>query len=172
MEKVDIVDENLKVLYSIDKQEAHDKELLHPTIVAEVINSKGEWLLVKQAGHKQDPGQFVSPVGGHVGSGENFDVALKREALEEVGLKDFKFKFVDKKIYKRKWTKGIENHYFLVYEIYSDVEPTLNDESVGYRRFKLDELKEILKSEPEIFGYAFHFVVRNFYSSLFRINPV
>ena len=63
MEKVDVVDKNLKVLYSVEKQEAHDKGFLHPTVIAEVINSRGEWLLVKQAGHKQDPGQFVSPVG-------------------------------------------------------------------------------------------------------------
>jgi len=46
MEKVDIVDENLKVLCAVSKEEAHAKGLLHPTIVAEIINSKSEWLLV------------------------------------------------------------------------------------------------------------------------------
>jgi len=167
MEMVDVVGENLKILSSVEKQEAHDLGLLHATVIAEVINSKGEWLLVKQAGHKQDPGQFVSPVGGHVGSGEKHEDALKREAMEEVGIKDFKFKLVGKKIYKRNWPKGIENHYFLVYEIYSDEKPTLNDESVEYRRFKVSEIKNLLKSNPSYFGLAFHFVAKNFYSHLF-----
>lgn len=167
MEKVDVVDEDLKILYPVDKQEAHDKGLLHPTVIAEVINSKGEWLLVKQAGHKQDPGQFVSPVGGHVASGESFEDALKRETMEEVGLKNFQYKLVGNKIYKRQWEKGIENHYFIVYEIYSDEEPVLNDESVEFKRFKPEEIKKLLKENPEMFGYAFHFVAKNFYSALF-----
>ncbi|KKP68591.1 MAG: Isopentenyl-diphosphate Delta-isomerase [Candidatus Roizmanbacteria bacterium GW2011_GWA2_35_19] len=167
MEMVDVVDENLKVLNSVEKQKAHDQGLLHATVIAEIINSKGEWLLVKQAGHKQDPGQFVSPVGGHVGSGEKYEVALKREAMEEVGLKNFIFKSVGKKIYKRQWPKGIENHYFIVYEINSDEEPTLNDESVEFKRFKVSEIKNLLKSNPDYFGLAFHFVVKSFYSSLF-----
>ncbi|MBI5127642.1 NUDIX hydrolase [Candidatus Roizmanbacteria bacterium] len=167
MEQVDVVDENLKVLYSVPKEEAHDKGLLHATVIAEVINSKGEWLLVKQARHKQDAGQFVSPVGGHVSSGENLEKALKREAAEEVGLKVSKFRLVGKKIYKRKWPRGIENHYFIVYEIYSDEEPKLNDESVEFKRFKVSEIKEKLKSNQQYFGQAFHFVVKNFYSSLF-----
>lgn len=172
MEKVDVVDDNLKILYSVDKQVAHDKDLLHPTVIAEVINTKGEWLLVKQADHKQDPGQFVSPVGGHVGTEENFEDALKREALEEIGFKNFKFKLVGKKIYKRKWRVGVENHYFIVYEIYSEDEPVLNDESVEFKRFKVEDIKKLLKENPDMFGYAFHFVAKHIYSSLFGVNAV
>jgi isopentenyl-diphosphate delta-isomerase len=167
MENVDIVDEKLKVLYSISKQEAHDKGLLHPTVIAEVVNSKGEWLLVKQAGHKQDPGQYVSPVGGHVSSGEKFEDALRREASEEIGLEYFPFEYIDKAIYKRKWKKGAESHYFIVYKIKSDRDPVLNDESVGYKWFKTEEIKEILKTNPDLFGYAFHFVIKNFFSDIF-----
>lgn len=167
MEKVDIVNEDLQVLYSISKQEAHDKGLLHPTAIAEVINSKGEWLLVKQASHKQDPGQFVSPVGGHIAAGENHEDALKREAQEEIGLSgDFKHEYVGKKIYNRKLNKSAENHYFIVYRIKSDKDPVLNDESVEYRWFKVEELKKLLKEKPDTFGYAFHFVVKNFFADL------
>ncbi len=56
MEYVDIVDKDVKVIGKAPKVEAHKKGLLHPTVIAEVINSKGEWLLVKQASHKQDAG--------------------------------------------------------------------------------------------------------------------
>lgn len=62
-EHVDIVDENDNVLYSTSKKEAHEKGLLHRCVIAEVINSKGEWLLIKQSKTKQEPGKFVSPMG-------------------------------------------------------------------------------------------------------------
>lgn len=172
MEKVDIIDEDLKVLYPMDKKTAHDRGLLHATIISEVINSKGQWLLVRQAGHKQDPGRFVSPVGGHVSSGETFENALKREAAEEIGFKNFRFKFIGRKIYRRKWEIGMENHYFIVYEIYSDGKPVLNDESVEYKRFSVSEIKDLLRKNPDFFGKAFHFVADNFYKSLFRVDPV
>lgn len=172
MEKVDIVDENLKVIYSIDKQIAHEKGLLHPTIVAEVINSKGEWLLVKQAGHKQDAGQFVSPVGGHIMSGESEIDALRREAKEEIGLNIYKFRRIGQLIFNRKVKETKENHYFILYEIYIDEEPTLNDESIAFKRFSKSEIKKKIKLDPKIFGDAFHIVVRNFYTSLFGVDTI
>ncbi len=172
MEIVDVVDEKLNVLYPIDKKEAHAKGLLHPTVIAEVINTKGEWLLVKQASDKQDPGQFVSPVGGHVKTKESFENALKREAKEETGIGNFSFRLIGKKIYKRKWKMGIENHYFILYEIYSDAEVVLNEESVEFRRFTVNEIKEKFESNPEFFGKAFHFVIQHFYPSLVHLRGV
>lgn len=97
MEYVDIVDESDKVIGKISKQEAHEKGLLHRTVIAEIINSSGEWVLVKQSSYKQDSGQFVSPVGGHVLSGESEDDAIKREAKEEFGIEGFEFKLKGKK---------------------------------------------------------------------------
>lgn len=78
-EQVDIVDENNTVLYQTSKQEAHEKGLLHQCVIAEVVNKNGEMLLVKQSVTKQEPGKYVSPMGGHVRSGETLDDALKRE---------------------------------------------------------------------------------------------
>ena len=88
-EQVDIVNENNEVIGQADKSEAHQKGLLHRTVISEVINSTGEWLLVKQASDRQDPGQYVSPVGGHMRAGESEISALLREAEEELGIKNF-----------------------------------------------------------------------------------
>lgn len=166
MEQVDIIDENLKVLYSCDKSEAHEKGLLHATVIAEVHNSKGEWMLVKQASDKQDAGQYVSPVGGHVAAGESFEDALRRETDEEVGIKDFGSKLVGKAIFNRKVRNKHENHYFILYEIYTDTLPTLNEESVEYEYFSPEELKQQYHENPSKFGDAFHFVVQTFYKDL------
>lgn len=167
-EMIDIVDKNGNVLYSTTKEKAHKKGLLHRTIIAEVVNSKGKWMLVKQSSDRQDAGQYVSPVGGHIRTGESEIEALQREALEEVGLKDFTYKFIGKAIFKRHILKRIENHYFILYEIFSDEKPRLNHESESYKMFTKEELKMRLKTNPNEFGQAFHFVVQTFYPKLLK----
>ncbi|MFH1713038.1 MAG: NUDIX hydrolase [Candidatus Jacksonbacteria bacterium] len=165
-ETVDIIDKNCNILYQTTKQEAHKKGLLHATIISEVKDSQERWMLVKQAADRQDAGQYVSPVGGHVRAGESWEDALKREALEEVGLKDFNFKYVGKVIFNRHVLSRQENHYFIMYEIFSDAKPCLGPESVGYKWFTDEDLKTGFKKTPGIFGDAFVFVVREFYPHL------
>lgn len=166
MEMVDVVDENCKIISSVSKQEAHVRGLLHMTVISEVINSKGEWLLVKQASDRQDAGQYVSPVGGHVKSGESLEDALKREAIEEVGLKDFRFEYVGRKIYNREVIGRKENHYFIMYKIFSDEMPMLNHESVSYERFTIEQIKKEITENSQKFGAAFHFVWKTFSVSI------
>ena len=158
IEYVDVVDENGSVISSVSKDDAHKKGLLHMTVISEVINSKGEWLLVKQANDRQDAGQYVSPIGGHVKSGESLEDALMREAMEEVGLKDFKFEYVRKGIFNREVLGRKENHYFIMYKIFPDEEPTLNNESISCERFTIDRIKKEVMESPQKFGATFHFV--------------
>lgn len=162
-EIVDAVDKNCKVIEQISKKIAHEKGLLHKTVIAEVINSKGEIMLVKPYSHKQDAGQYVSPVGGHVSAGESDEEALKREVMEEIGLKDFSFREKGRAIFDRRVLGRHENHYFIVYEIFTDEEPVLGDEAQSYKRFTKKELKTALKERKEEFGGAYFFVLKNFY---------
>lgn len=166
-ELVDIVDENGSFIETVEKKMAHEKGLLHETVIAQVIGSNGEWLLVKQAGDRQDAGKYVSPVGGHVTSGETEIEALKRESNEEIGLAgDFKFELIGRKIFNRHVIGRHENHFFIVYKIFSDAEPVLGVEDDGCRYFTEEELKKELKENPKLFGDAFHFVVKEFYPNL------
>ncbi|MBS3051282.1 MAG: NUDIX domain-containing protein [Candidatus Aenigmarchaeota archaeon] len=162
-EIVDIVDENCNVLFSVPKSDAHEKGLLHRTVITEIKDSEGKWLLVRQASDKQDAGQFVSPVGGHVKSGETEEEALKREVLEEVGLSGFKFKYIGRTIFNRVVRGRKENHFFIMYETYSDSDVMLNHESVEWRKFTDEELRMELKNNPAMFGDAFHAVVKAFF---------
>jgi isopentenyl-diphosphate Delta-isomerase len=163
---VDVVDEKDEVVGKVSKQEAHEKGLLHRTVIAEIINSEGEFTLVQQSSDRQDAGQFVSPVGGHVEAGESEDDAIKREANEEFGLENIEPKLIGKKIFNREARGRKENHYFILYEVVSDSEPVLNEESVGYERFSREKLSNELKSNPKKFGDAFHFIIKTFYSEL------
>ncbi len=160
-ELVDIIDKNGKFIKVVSKQEAHEKGLLHKTVIGLVIDSNGRWLLVKQSKGKQDAGQYVAPVGGHVTAGETDVFALMREAEEEIGLKeDFKYELAGEDVFNRFVLGRQENHLFVIYKIYSDTKPIINYESESYRYFSEEELKRELKENPEIFGDAFHFGIK------------
>ncbi len=165
-ELIDVVDENDHVVSQVAKQEAHERGLLHRCVIAEVFDQEGKWILVKQSADRQDAGQYVSPVGGHIQAGESEIAALKREAFEELRLTNFAYKYIGKAIYNRFVRNRQENHYFILYEIITDETPKLNHESKSFQRFSVEEIKKELKNHPTIFGDAFHFVMKEFYSSL------
>ena len=166
LEIVDVVDKDNKVLFVAEKQEAHKKGLLHRTILGQLIDSKGKWILVKQASDRQDAGQYVAPVGGHVRSGESEVEALYRETFEELGLKAFKHKFIGRGIFDRYILGRHENHFFIFYEIYSDKKLKLGSEAESYRSFTREQIKKLLKNKPKLFGNSFHFVIKAFYPNL------
>jgi|SRR3989344_5184774 len=165
-EKVDIVDKNEKLIEVVFKREAHEKGLLHKCVIANVIDSDGRWLLTRPSKNRQDQGQYVSPMGGHVSSGETNIEALKRELVEELGLSDFKYEFVGKAIFDRHIIGRHENHFFIVYKVYTDAKPVLSHEAESYKYFTEHELKKELRENPHLFGDAFHFVVKNIYPDL------
>jgi len=148
------------------KTEVHKKGLLHRVIIAEVCDSKNRWLLVRQSKDRQDGGQFVSPVGGHVSSKEEPNNALIRETQEELGFKPMQFTFVGQAPFDRRVLGRQENHFFMVYNIRSNAIPVLNKEAIEYRYFTENELKKGLKVTPRLFGDAFHFVVDTFFPRL------
>lgn len=168
MEMVDIVDENLTILYQLSKIEAHEKGLLHKCVIAEVINSKGQLMLIKPYFYKQDAGQYVSPVGGHVTAGETDEEALRREVKEEIGMSKFTYKFKGKAIFNRHVLGRHENHYFIFYEIFTDEEPQLGDEAQSYKYFTKSDLKKEIRNNKKNFGDSYFFVVDNFYKDLLK----
>lgn len=166
-ELVDIVNEDDKPEGTVTKKLAHERGLLHRTVIAEVIGSDGKWTLIRQASDKQDAGQLVSPIGGHVQAGETEEDALKREAKEEYGLDgDYKFELKGKRIFNRQVLGREENHFFILFEIFSDKEPVLNYESVGFEKFTKEELVKEVRENPRKFGDAFHFVMGTFYRDM------
>lgn len=167
MDLVDVVDKDDKVIGRISKEQAHLKGALHRTVIGQVFNSKGQWLLVKQSPTRQDPLKFVSPVGGHVLAGESEDRAIIRESQEELGISNFKYKLVGKAIFNRFILNRQENHYFIFYEILWDGEIILNYESDSFSWFTNDELLDNMKKYPENFGGSFVFDLSTFYPDLF-----
>jgi 8-oxo-dGTP pyrophosphatase MutT (NUDIX family) len=162
-EIVDIVDIDCNVLRCMPKSEAHQKGLLHRTVIGEVRRPNGDWVLVKQSGDRQDAGQYVSPVGGHARAGESDEDALAREILEEIGLTGLASEFVGRFVFERKVLGRHENHYFIVFKITTDEDLILGDEAVSYETFTEEALRDLLASKPEMFGGAFFALLKEFY---------
>ena len=165
-EQVDVVDENCNFIKVVSKKNAHTEGLLHKCVIAQVIDTKGRWLLVKQSKDRQDAGQYVSPMGGHISAGEDEIAALKREVFEELGLKDFKYEYMGRVIYSREVIGRKENHFFIMYKVFSDEKPVLSREAESCKYFTLDELKKEIRENPKDFGDAFHTVVKEFHRHL------
>lgn len=165
-ELVDVVDANDIVTGFATKKVAHKKGLLHRTVGAVLVDTRNRWLFVKQSSDRQDAGQYVHPVGGHVQRGESEEKAIVRETKEEIGIEIPKIELIGKAIFDRIVIGRHENHLYVLYEIVSDEKPTINHESESFRYFTVSKLKEELKKHPEHFGGAFHFVVKTFYPYL------
>lgn len=168
-ERVDIIDENSKVLRQVAKSEAHKHGWLHKTVIG-YLRDGGEWILVCQAADRQDAGQLVAPVGGHVQAGESETDALLRESEEEIGTRNIEYTLIGKAIFHRQVIGRDENHLFIVYEISTDDQIVLNEESVSYERFTKDELTKTLAKHPEKFGDAYYFVLEKFYPDYLPIT--
>ena len=75
--------------------------LLHPVVHLHLFNERGEiYLQLRSTTKDLLPGYWDTSVGGHMDPGEMPEEALRREALEELGLKDFTFRLIDKYIWK------------------------------------------------------------------------
>jgi 8-oxo-dGTP pyrophosphatase MutT (NUDIX family) len=161
-ELVDIVSDDGKVLRSELKTVAHQHGWLHMTVIGNLKFGE-DWSLVKQAPDRQDAGQLVSPVGGHVKAGESANDALLRETEEEIGVRNVSYRHIGDKVFHRQVIGRNENHLFVVYEIETDDTISLGEEAVAIERFSPAKLKQGLRDHPERFGDALYFLLESFY---------
>ena len=87
MELIQIVDENGNFTGQImDKEEAHDKNLLHNEIAVFIINDNKQVLLQKRSANKRFNPNKWALCAGHVDADESLETAALRELKEEVGI--------------------------------------------------------------------------------------
>ncbi|HOV15723.1 MAG TPA: NUDIX domain-containing protein, partial [Spirochaetota bacterium] len=84
----DIVDNEGKIIGKAPRTICHNGcKLLHPVVHIHIFNTHHKLLLQKRSKHKDiQPGLWDTSVGGHISSGEKLEVALRREANEELGI--------------------------------------------------------------------------------------
>lgn len=159
-----VVDEDGNELSRALRSVCHDGKsmLLHPVVHLHLMSSDKKIFLQKRAMTKDlFPDYWDTSVGGHLSPGESVEDALKRETLEELGLKDFEYSFLRKYI----WESPRERE--LVYSFTgktTDI-PEPNKDEIGEGRYwTFDEIKGKLGKDvfTPNFEYEFGFLVLNF----------
>lgn len=140
-----LVNEKGEVIGKAPRSICHsDKQYLHPVVHLHVVNKKGELYLQKRPMHKIQPGKWDTAVGGHISFGEDLEIALKREAQEEIGLTDFKVHILGQYI----WESTIEREMVYSFISYYDGELKPNKEELTDGRFwSVAEISEKIGKE-------------------------
>lgn len=137
-----LVDEEGYIIGAATRGECHDgSKKLHPVIHLHVFNSKGELYLQKRPEWKDiQPGKWDTSVGGHVDLGESVEIALKREAQEELGISDFKPEILAHYIFESERERELVFAHKTIYD--GLINPS--EELDGGRFWSIDEIKEHL----------------------------
>ncbi len=137
-----LVDEEGNIIGAATRGECHDgSKKLHPVIHLHVFNSKGELYLQKRPEWKDiQPGKWDTSVGGHVDLGESVEIALKREAQEELGISDFKPEILAHYIFESERERELVFAHKTIYD--GVINPS--EELDGGRFWSIDEIREHL----------------------------
>ena len=135
-----VVDEAGNVIGKATRGECHGgSKLLHPVVHLHVFDAAGRLYLQHRPEWKDiQPGKWDTAVGGHVDFGENVAAALKREALEELGLVDFTPEYLKSYVFDSDRERELVNSFKTVVDPLA-VRPS--DELDGGRWWTVEELK-------------------------------
>lgn len=137
-----LVDEEGNITGAATRGECHSgSKLLHPVVHLHVFNSQGELYLQKRPAWKDiQPDKWDTAVGGHIDLGESVEIALKREASEELGITDFAPEQLTHYVFESDRERELVFSHKTVFD--DEIHPS--DELEEGRFWTLEEIKENL----------------------------
>lgn len=89
IETLDVVDDADRVLSQASRRRVHEDYLIHRSVMFFIFDDDDRVFVNQRSATKDSyPGYWSIAFGGHVLSGEEYDVAVARELEEETGLHD------------------------------------------------------------------------------------
>ncbi len=105
VEYLPVIDEKGNFIKKETRKNVHNgSKLLHPVVHLHFIVDNKILLQKRSKNKKIMPGKWDTSVGGHVSFGESIEESLLRETSEEVGVRNFNYKFFKQYI----WESDIE----------------------------------------------------------------
>ncbi len=171
MEQVEffpLVDDDGNTIGKATRAECHSGSfLLHPVVHLHVFNAEGELFLQQRAMNKDiQPGRWDTSVGGHVDYGETIEVALRREAAEELGIHHFNPIFISRyKFVSDREAELVHSHYCM----YEGSILVLETEISAGRFWKICEIEDTIGMGVFTPNFEFEF---NKYIKILKINDI
>lgn len=167
-EQVILVNEQDKPIGLMNKQEAHEKALLHRAFSVFVFNDKNELMLQQRALHKyHSPGLWTNTCCSHQRDGETNLQAGTRRLQEEMGFVT-SLKETTSFIYKAPFDNGLTEHELdhILVGTFNDA-PSINpDEVASWKWMPLEDVKQDIENKPELYTAWFKIIFQNFYQHI------
>lgn len=161
-----VVDENDVPIGEASRDEILEKNLFHRISRVMLSNPDGKILLQKRSKHVFFPGLWDHSAAGHVDGGEDYLTAAKREMTEEIGVSGIDLE--EMAYYKTEEViEGVELKRFnKLYKGQIDFTPTDIDptEVSEVKWFSLDEIKAMIKNNPDEITIGLKYVIERYYS--------
>lgn len=149
------VDENDRPLGFVRRWEAHTGQgVKHRAFQVLVFNKKGQLLLAKRNPRKLFGGFWDCTVSSHPLKGEDYEISIRREVEEEIGVPDAQAERIGELVYQASDGNGMaENEYCALFKIVTDHEITSDPEEVSEIKWmSLEELKGDIKSNRKTYA--------------------
>jgi isopentenyl-diphosphate delta-isomerase len=168
IEYVILVDENDQEIGSMEKQEAHEKGLLHRAFSVFVFNENKELLLQQRALTKyHSAGLWTNSCCSHPRVGETIEQAAHRRLMEEMGF-DCELIIKTSFIYKAAFENGLTEHEF-DHVLVGNFNGEINFNPTEVKNFKwinLEELQIDLLQNNQNYTAWFKIIFDNFKKSI------
>ena len=151
MELLDIVDEQGNFTGQVmEREKAHDLNLLHWEIAVFFVNDNKELLLQKRSPNKRFSPNKWAPCAGHVISGETQDSTAIREVEEELGIKlspgDLRI-LEEREVLKLESNSRLTRMYYVIYNKKDFTNQT--EELSEVKWFNIDDVIDRIKNNDE-----------------------
>jgi len=163
-----LVNELDEPIGTMEKMEAHEKAVLHRAFSVFILNKNNEIMLQQRAHHKyHSPLLWTNTCCSHQRAGESNIEAGTRRLREEMGF-EVNLKELFHFIYKAPFDNGLTEHELDHVMIgYFDNEPEVNSEEVeSWKWMKIEDIKEDMIVNPEIYTIWFKIIFDEFYHYL------
>lgn len=155
-ELIDLLDDNGKVVGTVDKAIAHRDGLWHRSVHVWIINDNSEILLQHRCSEKSFfPNVWDCSFAGHIGAGEGSLETAVREGKEEIGLDidaselDFVYTNKEKLVYGKTVSNEFVDIYLLKKNIDLSKQALQKEEVDGLKWIKLQQFFEMIEEGDE-----------------------
>ncbi len=166
---IQIVDKDDNVIGAMPMKEAHKRGAIHRVARIMVENPKNKKILLQKRSQNMArwPNCWDNSAAGHVDEGEDYPVAAKRELSEEIGIKTNNLTEIGSYYNEVELGKDlILKRFNKVYRFFcEDTDFNVQKSEVSeVRWFTLEEIKNMIKDQPDKVTDGLNDVIGRYYS--------